>query len=51
MYAVQFEPKAAIEYREAYVWYEEQLQGLGERFESSLEHKLASILSTPLLSR
>jgi plasmid stabilization system protein ParE len=49
VYAVQFEPKAAVEYQEAYIWYEEQLQGLGGRFELSLEQKLTSILSTPLL--
>jgi hypothetical protein len=49
LYSIKFDPKADAEYREAYVWYEEQLHGLGNRFESSLEQKLLSILSAPLL--
>jgi plasmid stabilization system protein ParE len=49
LYIIQFDPKADLEYQEAYAWYEEQLQGLGSRFESSLEQKLLSILSAPLL--
>jgi plasmid stabilization system protein ParE len=49
VYDIQFDPKADAEYQEAYAWYEEQLRGLGERFEFSLEQKFSSISSTPLL--
>ncbi|WP_162499832.1 type II toxin-antitoxin system RelE/ParE family toxin [Mucilaginibacter terrigena] len=49
MYFIQFDPKADTEYQEAYAWYEEQLQGLGERFEFSVEQKLVSVLAAPLL--
>ncbi|MDN5285162.1 MAG: Plasmid stabilization system protein [Mucilaginibacter sp.] len=47
-YDLRFHPKAEIEYLEAFVWYEEQLDKLGERFESSVERKLQNIISNPL---
>ncbi len=46
-----FHPIAEEEYDEAYQWYEEQLQGLGDRFEETVEIKLSQICSKPLLYR
>lgn len=48
-YRVVFHPIAEKEYQEAYQWYEEQLQGLGDRFEETIEVKLGLIISKPLL--
>ncbi len=48
-YQVVFHPMAETEYREAYQWYEEQLRGLGERFEEAIEIKLNQLNSKPLL--
>ena len=47
-YDVEFLPKADVEYLEAFIWYEEQLIGLGSRFEASVEGKLNSISNNPL---
>ena len=47
-YDLKFHPKAEIEYLEAFEWYEEQLEKLGDRFESSVERKIQSIVRNPL---
>ena len=48
-YRCVFHPAAENEYDEAYQWYEEQLQGLGDRFEEAIENSLAKICSKPFL--
>jgi mRNA-degrading endonuclease RelE of RelBE toxin-antitoxin system len=47
-YNIELLPKAEIEYKKAYRWYEEQLIGLGDRFETSVERKLNNISNNPL---
>ncbi|MGZ3754500.1 MAG: type II toxin-antitoxin system RelE/ParE family toxin [Mucilaginibacter sp.] len=47
-YTVKFYPKAEVEYLEAFNWYEERLQGLGERFEHCIEKKINAIVKNPL---
>jgi len=44
---VSFLPKAEIEYIKAYKWYEEQLEGLGERFSMAVEKQLNKIVKNP----
>ena len=46
-YIVRFHPEAEKEYSEAYRWYEEQLEGLGERFESAIERQINLIGNNP----
>jgi hypothetical protein len=48
-YDIEYLPKAQVEYLEAYLWYEEQLAGLGSRFETAVERKLNRISKYPLL--
>ena len=48
MYKLEFRDKAAKEYEEAYEWYEEQLIGLGDKFEKAVDEKLNKILNNPL---
>ena len=48
-YRIVFHPIAEEEYQDAYRWYQEQLQGLGDRFEETVEHKLGQISSKPML--
>jgi hypothetical protein len=48
-YGIQLLPKAEIEFLKAFKWYEEQLPGLGGRFETSLEGKLMRISRNPFL--
>ena len=48
-YDIEYLPKAQVEYLEAYLWYEEQLPGLGNRFEKAIERKLNRISKHPLL--
>jgi len=45
---IKFYRKANREYVEAYDWYEEQSEGLGERFENSLLEAVNSIANNPL---
>lgn len=40
--------KAFVEYYDAYEWYEEQLSGLGVRFEKAIENQINLIISKPL---
>ncbi len=48
-YATVFHPLAEAEYIEAFQWYEDQLSGLGERFEQAVEEKLNQINLKPQL--
>lgn len=48
-YLLIFHPVADKEYSEAYKWYEERLEGLGDRFLRAIEEQLARIISKPLL--
>ncbi|MDB5157552.1 MAG: Plasmid stabilization system protein [Mucilaginibacter sp.] len=48
-YIVKYYPKAEIEYLEAFNWYEKELAGLGDRFESCVEKSISSIISKPLI--
>ena len=48
-YHIFLHPKAEKEYQIAYKWYEDQLQGLGDRFEKTIEIRLEQIRSKPLL--
>ncbi len=47
-YNIDFLHKARDEYLDAFVWYEEQLPGLGSRFEKAVDRKLNSISKYPL---
>jgi plasmid stabilization system protein ParE len=48
-YQLVFHPVAEKEYEEAYRWYNDQLSGLGVRFERAVELKLEIIQSKPLI--
>lgn len=48
-YQVIFHPIADKEYRDAYLWYEERLEGLGDRFTEAIENQLNQIIAKPLL--
>lgn len=48
-YLLIFHPVADKEYSEAYQWYEERLEGLGDRFLKAVEEQLARIILKPLL--
>lgn len=48
-YATVFHSLAEAEYIEAFQWYENQLPGLGERFEQAVEEKLNQISLKPQL--
>ncbi len=46
-FSIFFHPEADNEYREAYLWYEQQLPGLGDRFEIAVEERVTNILQNP----
>jgi plasmid stabilization system protein ParE len=46
-YQIVLHPDAEKEYQEAYLWYEEQVQGLGVRFEKAVENRLNQIITKP----
>ena len=48
-YQPDFHTSIAIEYEEAYTWYEERSQGLGERFLLSVREKLEQIAEQPFI--
>ena len=48
-YSVIFHLVAEKEFQEAFLWYEQRLDGLGERFTKAAESSLNQISSTPLL--
>lgn len=46
-YQLIFHPVADKEYHEAYRWYEERLEGLGDRFTQAIEDQLNIVTSSP----
>ncbi len=46
-FSIIFHPKAEEEYQQSFVWYEEQLIGLGERFEKEIGLVLNKLISHP----
>ena len=48
-YSVIFHPEAEKEYMESVVWYEENLEGLGQKFVDYVENLIARIVTNPLL--
>lgn len=46
-YHVLFHPAAEKEYIKAYKWYEEHLEGLGDRFSRSVERQIKLISKNP----
>lgn len=46
-YTIRFHPAAENEYIKAYQWYEEQLEGLGDRFSQSVERQIKLISKNP----
>jgi len=46
-YTLIFNSRAENEYVSARLWYEEQVPGLGERFEQEIEKKLQKITFNP----
>lgn len=47
MYRLVFHSFLQTDYDEAYAWYEDKLEGLGERFLASANKKLSEILKRP----
>jgi plasmid stabilization system protein ParE len=47
-YSYILKHEATIEFVEAFVWYEEQQEGLGELFNVTIESKLRKICNNPL---
>ena len=47
IYIVTFHEDVAIDYEEAYYWYEEQLQGLGNKFLKEVREKINQIQINP----
>jgi len=46
-FKVLFHPSAESDYVQAYQWYEERLEGLGERFNYAVERQVMLILKNP----
>jgi plasmid stabilization system protein ParE len=46
-YSYSLKREASIEFADAFVWYEEQQEGLGELFNISVEDKLKQICNNP----
>jgi toxin ParE1/3/4 len=49
MHKLSISEKAKLDIFEAFLWYEEQRDGLGFRFEVSIEAALAKLIQNPLL--
>lgn len=47
-YSYDLRQEAVAEFIDAYIWYEEQQEGLGKRFAASVYDKLRLICSNPL---
>jgi len=48
MYKLQFHEKAEKEFTAAYVWYELEQEGLGERFKLHIDAIIKKLLKQPL---
>lgn len=46
-YTIRLHPKADEEYIKAYTWYEEQQDGLGEKFIKAVRKRLEAIANNP----
>lgn len=46
-YSAKFHPLIGVDYTEAYEWYEEKAEGLGQRFFDAVEKKIKQILLHP----
>ncbi len=46
-YTIVFHEDVAIDYNEAYAWYEEQQKGLGEKFLAEVNNKIQEIKNNP----
>ncbi|QPH38224.1 type II toxin-antitoxin system RelE/ParE family toxin [Pedobacter endophyticus] len=46
-YTILFHPEAEKEFISAYLWYEKQLEGLGERFINAVEKQIQYISNNP----
>ena len=44
---LEIHPAATLEYQESISWYEQQLAGLGERFEAAVKARLTMLLGEP----
>ena len=49
-FTVEFRPAALIEFNESVDWYEARQTGLGERFVTSIDSGIKSIVSDPMRS-
>jgi len=47
LFSIQVEERALIEIDDAYLWYENQLLGLGEKFKTAVDKSFKSILKSP----
>ena len=47
-YTIELSPKAEKELYEAWLWYESELQGLGDRFQKEFLRKVGLIRNNPL---
>jgi mRNA-degrading endonuclease RelE of RelBE toxin-antitoxin system len=47
-FRIIFHPIADKEFSAAYRWYEERLEGLGERFSKAIDEQLSQIAKSPL---
>ena len=48
LYSLKLRDKASEEIMEAFLWYEEQQEGLGEKFKAKIHDKLVRICQNPL---
>jgi hypothetical protein len=48
-FRIIFHPLADKEFSTAYQWYEERMEGLGDRFTEAIENQLNQLISKPLL--
>ncbi len=46
-YRISFRQEANAELTNAYIWYEEQQKGLGERFVAKIQQRLTQIINNP----
>lgn len=46
-YTYQIHPLVEQDFEEGYIWYEERLKGLGEKFINAVDKKIKAILQNP----
>ncbi len=47
IFSITFHPDVLKDYEEAYSWYEDKLEGLGEKFIAAVRNKLENIAKRP----